>query len=293
MDGALFFSEFFEFLDFLRIEKGYSVHTVAAYGRDLRKLIASLEGQGLAGWSHVEPAAIETFLAELQGRAYQASSCGRALAAVKAFFRFLKREGMVPKDIGRCLQSPRPWQRIPDSLPVVDVLKLLAQPERGDWMGARDGAMLELLYATGMRVSELCELKLYDLSEGFVKVRGKGNKERMIPVGQHAMAAVDHYLTGFRSGEAEWLFVTQRGKRVSREAVWERVKFYAKKAGIQKRVTPHVLRHSFATHLLEGGADLRLIQELLGHEDIRTTDRYTHVAGPRLQALFDSFHPRK
>ena len=159
-------------------------------------------------------------------------------------------------------------------------------------MGARDAAILELLYATGMRVSELCDLKLCDLSDGSVKVRGKGNKERVIPVGRHAMTAVDHYLTAFRSGEAEWLFVTQQGERVSRELVWERVKFYAKKAGIENRVTPHVLRHSFATHLLEGGADLRLIQELLGHEDIRTTDRYTHVAGPRLQTLFDKFHPR-
>lgn len=217
------------------------------------------------------------------------------LVAIKVFFRFLKKEGLISVDLGCYFETPKIWQLIPEVLQIGEVDALLSQPKIDDRIGARDKAILELLYATGMRVSELCGLCIHDLSDTFVKVQGKGNKERIIPVGKKAIVAVDHYLVHYRGEVREEngpLFVTSGGKPIDRIMVWNRVKMYAKKAGIAKSISPHTLRHSFATHLLEGGADLRLIQDMLGHEDIGTTDRYTHVSGSRLRAAFKEFHPR-
>lgn len=219
----------------------------------------------------------------------------RMLVAIKVFFRFLKREKIISLDLGCYFETPKIWQLIPEVLQVEEVDLLLAQPKDDDRIGSRDKAILELLYATGMRVSELCGLCLNDLSDTFVKVRGKGKKERIIPVGKKAIAAVDHYLLHYRGEIREEngpLFVSAKGKRVDRITIWKQVKMYAKQAGIAKSISPHTLRHSFATHLLEGGADLRLIQDMLGHEDIGTTDRYTHVTGGRLRNAFKAFHPR-
>lgn len=282
-----------DFLDYLRIEKGYSPHTLSAYSGDVRQFLAFLTRAQKTRLEEVEARLIESFLQDLQALSYEVSSRCRILAAVKTFFRFLKREGYISKDVGRTFEAPRRWQLIPEALTFDEVVRLLEEPVPSDPLGARDLAILELLYATGMRVSELTSLKISDLSDGFVKVLGKGKKERLIPVGKRALQAVDHYLVEFRKDSPEpALFLSNKGLPMRREGVWERIQYYAKKAGIQKRVSPHVLRHSFATHLLERGADLRLIQEMLGHEDIRTTDRYTHVASERLQALFQSFHPR-
>jgi integrase/recombinase XerD len=217
------------------------------------------------------------------------------LIAIKVFFRFLKKEGVVTTDLACYFETPKIWQLIPEVLHTEEIDLLLAQPKRDDRIGTRDKAILELLYATGMRVSELCDLNLNDLSDTFVKVRGKGNKERVVPVGKKAIEAVDYYLIHFRGecvDENGPLFVSNTGKRIDRMTVWKQVKLYAKKAGITKEISPHTLRHSFATHLLERGADLRLIQDMLGHEDIATTDRYTHVTGERLKAAFNAFHPR-
>ncbi len=217
------------------------------------------------------------------------------LVSVKIFLRFLKREGLLSLDPSRYLETPKIWQLIPEVLEIEEVDALLMQPIREDPMGARDAAILELLYATGMRVSELCSLRLQDLSDSFVKVKGKGKKERLIPVGKQAIAAVDHYLMHFRKAQEETsapLFVSLRGKPIDRVTVWRQIRHYARLANISKSISPHTLRHSFATHLLEKGADLRLIQEMLGHEDIGTTDRYTHVTGGRLKAAFKMFHPR-
>lgn len=281
-----------DFLDFIRTEKGLSAHTIEAYGRDVR-LFASLLPE--KEWQKVRPEEILSFLSHLRDKAYASSSICRMLVAVKVFFRFLKKEGMISLDLGRYFETPKLWQLVPEVLSVEEVDRLLAAPEGGDRRGARDKAMLELLYATGMRVSELCGLRISDLSDAFVKVRGKGKKERMIPVGKRAIAAVDHYLIHFR-GEAREpqapLFVSARGGAMDRVTVWNRVKAYARAVGIGRPISPHTLRHSFATHLLENGADLRLIQEMLGHEDIGTTDRYTHVTGGRLKAAFRAFHPR-
>jgi len=281
-----------DFLDYIRSEKGLSPHTIEAYGRDIRSFADQL---AVKDWKQVTPESILSFLGFLKGKAYASSTICRALVAVKVFFRFLKKEGEITLDLGRYFDTPKLWQLIPEVLSTEEVDALLAQPKVDDCMGARDKAILELLYATGMRVSEACQLRINDLSDTFVKVKGKGKKERIIPVGKKAIEAVDYYLLHFRGEVKEEngpLFISPRGKPIDRVTIWNRVKAYAQSAGIGKSISPHTLRHSFATHLLDNGADLRLIQDMLGHEDIGTTDRYTHVTGNRLKAAFKAFHPR-
>jgi integrase/recombinase XerD len=281
-----------DFLDYIRSEKGLSPHTIEAYGRDIQSFADSL---AIQDWKQVTPEHILGFLSRLKSKNYASSSICRMLVAVKVFFRFMKKEGEISLDLGRYFETPKLWQLIPEVLSAEEVDALLAQPKTEDCIGARDKAIFELLYATGMRVSELCSLRITDLSDTFVKVKGKGKKERIIPVGKKAIEAVDHYLLHFR-GEAkednEPLFISPRGRPIDRITVYNRLKAYARSAGIAKSISPHTLRHSFATHLLENGADLRLIQDMLGHEDIGTTDRYTHVTGNRLKAAFKAFHPR-
>ena len=281
-----------EFLDFIRTEKGLSRNTIEAYGRDLRLFAQSVP---LSHVNAIAPETIIAFLSKLTERGYAGSSISRMLIALKVFFRFLKREGKIAADLGCYFETPKIWQFIPQVLTCEEIEELLKQPKGDDAISARDRAILELLYATGMRVSELCNLKICDLHDTFVKVQGKGKKERVIPVGKKAIEAVDWYLTQFRceaKEENEPLFTTLKGKPISRITVWKQVKHYAQAAHIEKVISPHTLRHSFATHLLENGADLRLIQEMLGHEDIGTTDRYTHIADQRLRAAFHRFHPR-
>jgi len=281
-----------DFLNFLKAEKGLSLNTIDAYKRDIVSFAAFM---GNPAWDAVCSKDILGFLKLLQEKKFASSSICRMLVAIKVFFRFLKKEGAISSDLGCFFETPKIWQLVPEVLQIEEVDLLLAEPSMDDPSGARDRAILELIYATGMRVSELCSLCINDLSDTFVKVRGKGKKERIIPVGKKAIEAVDHYLTNYRGEVKEEngpLFVSSRGRRIDRMMVWKRVKFYAKKAGILKRVSPHTLRHSFATHLLERGADLRLIQDMLGHEDIGTTDLYTHVTSNRLRQAFNSFHPR-
>ncbi len=281
-----------DFLDYIRTEKGLSPHTIEAYTRDIRAFGNSLQEKD---WKSADSAAMVRFLEELKGRGYALSSICRSLVAIKVFFRFLKKEGAVPIDIGQSFDTPKIWQLIPEVLTVEEVDILLQAPRPDDFVGARDLAILELLYATGMRVSELCSLKICDVGDGWVKVHGKGRKSRIIPVGKKALSAIDLYLVNFRTeadSENGALFVSTKGKPIDRVAVWRQLKGYVKEAGIAKNVSPHTLRHSFATHLLAGGADLRLIQDMLGHEDISTTDRYTHVSNERLKSAFKAFHPR-
>lgn len=281
-----------DFLDYIRSEKGLSAHTVEAYGRDIAVFGEFLQGKS---WKEVTSETILSFLSYLHSRSYASSTVCRMLISVKVFFRFLKKEGEISIDLGRYFDTPKIWQLVPEVLSVEEVDLLLKAPNRQERLGSRDAAILELLYATGMRVSELCQLTLSQLHDTFVKVEGKGKKERVIPVGRRATEAIDHYLLHFRgkiTEKNEPLFTSQKGGRISRIVVWSRIKVYAKQAGIQKEISPHTLRHSFATHLLEHGADLRLIQDMLGHEDIGTTDRYTHVTGSRLKSAFSTFHPR-
>ncbi len=212
--------------------------------------------------------------------------------AIKSFFRFLKQEGHFQGE-PLFLETPKVWQLIPEVLSEKEVEALLEAPKADSFLGARDKAILEVLYATGIRVSECCNLKIEDVEDSFIKVFGKGKKERIVPIGEKAIQAIDQYLAyldGSKPSEA--LFVCKKGKKLKRETLFLRVKFYAKKAGITKNVSPHVLRHCFATHLLENGADLRLIQEMLGHESISTTDRYTQVSQNVLQNSFKKFHPK-
>ena len=277
----------FDFLDYLRSERGLSEHTVEAYGRDIQLFLQQTQT--------LNSDSIYLFLDYLKQKNYASSSMCRMLVAVKVFIRFLKREGVLETDFARGFETPKIWKLIPDVSTVEEVDALLSRPASEDAIGSRDRAILELLYATGMRVSELCSLKICDINDASVKVCGKGRKERMIPVGKKALDALDHYLLHFRGEAPERnapLFLSTRGKPIDRITVWERVRHYAKAAGIIKSISPHTLRHSFATHLLENGADLRIIQEMLGHEDIGTTDRYTHVANSRIKNSFARFHPR-
>lgn len=280
-------NEIRDFLVYLGSEKGLSPRTLEAYGRDL---------EGLRGFlKELEPTsdAIVSYFEHLKGRGAASSSLCRALVAIKVFFRFLKRENRIEHHPALFLESPKMWQLIPEVMTQEEVARFLAAPGRDDFMGARDRALFHLMYASGLRVSEVCQLNIGDVSDDFVRVKGKGGKERIVPVATVAIQELDHFLARFRTQGDGAIFTTTRGNRMSRVGVWERVKFYAKQAGITKTISPHTLRHSFATHLLENGADLRVIQELLGHANIGTTDRYTHISHKHLHDAFEKFHPKK
>ncbi len=285
-----------EFITYLKSEKGASPHTVEAYARDTSAFVCFLEEQAVADCRAVTRDHVIHYLSDLKSQDYASSSICRALIAIKVLFRFLKREDYLDVNITLTLDSPKLWQLIPEVLSGLEVEKLLAQPDPSTEMGARDKAILEVLYACGLRVSELCGLNIYDVDDDYVKVMGKGRKERVVPIGRHALAAIDDYLHKHRhrydSDKEKALFVTSRGRRISRLMVWERVKVYGAAAGITKEISPHTLRHSFATHLLDNGAELRIIQEMLGHASISSTDRYTHVSQQRLAEAFTACHPR-
>jgi integrase/recombinase XerD len=281
------------FLLYIGSEKGFSLHTVAAYRSDFHHLSRSLQEQGVSDVKRVERDHLYRAIAELQQAGYASASVMRFLMAVKGLFRFLKREGWIVDNCALYLQGPALWQLIPEVLSVAEMERLLEQPDTTTFAGARDRAVMELMYSSGLRVSEVCQLSISDVDETFVRVIGKGRKERVIPVGRRAIEAIDHYLATFRDGSREEaLFVTSRGKRIDRVAIWRQVKEYAKSAGVERPISPHTFRHSFATHLLDNGADLRVIQEMLGHACIATTDRYTHVSQRRLQEAFNRHHPR-
>ncbi len=281
--------EIADFLAYLGSEKGLSPHTLAAYGRDLRSYAKYSQGKQT---EEVIADQIIEYFQTLKNKGIASSSLCRALVAIKVFFRFLKREKIISNNPTVFLESPKMWQLIPEVLTIEEVGQFLEMPAVETAIGARDKAIFMVMYASGLRVSELCGLNLGDVSDDQVRVRGKGNKERVIPIASAAVAAVDFYLTQFRTEGDGPLFLSSRGKRMDRVAVWQRVKFYGKKAGISKEISPHTLRHSFATHLLENGADLRVIQEMLGHSNIATTDRYTHVSRKHLHEAFEKFHPK-
>lgn len=281
--------EIADFLAYLGSEKGLSPHTLAAYGRDLLSYAKFSGGKKPEEMSTEQ---IIDYFQTLKNKGVASSTLCRALVAIKVFFRFLKREKIISHNPTLFLESPKMWQLIPEVLTVEEVSRLLMMPDSQTAIGVRDKAIFMVMYASGLRVSELCGLNLGDVSDDQVRVRGKGSKERVIPIAPAAVAAVDDYLTRFRTQGDGPLFLSSHGKRMDRVALWERVKFYGKKAGIQKVISPHTLRHSFATHLLENGADLRVIQEMLGHSNIATTDRYTHVSKKHLHEAFERFHPK-
>ena len=280
------------FLSFLQVERGLSKNTLEAYRRDIEKFLSFLKEKGFCSFKEIIQENIFEYLSYLKAKNYASSSLCRFFIVIKVFFRFLKREDFIKIDISKCFELPKIWQLIPNVMSEKEIEKLLNMPDDRSFIGARDKAFLELLYATGLRVTEACNLKIADVDDLFVKVLGKGKKERIVPIGSEAISAIDHYLKNFRKDKEKYLFISRGGKNFDRITAWQRIKFYAKKAEIRKEISPHTLRHSFATHLLEHGADLRLIQEMLGHEDIATTDRYTHISQSHLKKAFEKFHPR-
>lgn len=285
-------NEIDDFLAYIASEKGLALATVEAYRRDLEAFAAFQSAHGISSAPEVNAQHVIVYLSKLKSEDYASASIHRALIAIKVFFRFLTREGVVPTNPALYLEGPKLWQLIPEVLTCEEVEALLRQPDTSTMKGARDKAILEILYASGLRVSELCSLDLHSVEDTTVRVMGKGSKERIVPIGEEAIRAVDRYL-GFRDGsEEKALFVMGSGKRIDRFFVWKMIKAYAKEAGVMKDISPHTLRHSFATHLLDNGADLRIIQEMLGHATISSTERYTHVSRTRLQDAFESFHPR-
>lgn len=288
-----------EFLNFLSVERGLSPNTRAAYGTDLKKFAAYLEKEGVTELSQVTRKQITDFLMAEKGNNISSRSLGRRLVALKMFFRFLVKERLLQTDATITLDSPKLWKTLPGVMSIEEVEKLLQAPNLTDPLGIRDRAMLELLYASGLRVSELVGTKIQDvdLQVGFIRVMGKGSKERIVPLGGKAIEWIGKYIQKVRpklAGDAQspYLFLTDRRTRLSRQEFWYRLKRYAAAAKIKKEISPHTLRHSFATHLLSNGADLRIVQEMLGHADISTTQIYTHIDANRLKSIHKQFHPR-
>jgi integrase/recombinase XerD len=290
---------FEQFLDYLTLERGLSARTVAAYARDLDRWCREVRARGAAAPEDVTAAHLRAWVFSLKDAGLAASSIRRAQSALRTYYGFLLAEGVVESDPTERLESPALGRRLPECLTHEEVERLLEAPDPDLPLCWRDRAVLELLYATGIRVSELAGLPLraLDTDEGFVTVLGKGSKERLVPVGEPALRALGRYLRDVRPGldrgrGAGKVFLNVRGTPLSRMAVWTVVRTSARRAGIRRRVSPHTLRHTFATHLLEGGADLVAVQELLGHADISTTQIYTHVDREYLRDVHRRYHPR-
>ncbi|MFQ3224630.1 MAG: integrase/recombinase XerD [Lentimonas sp.] len=294
-----FFEPVESFLAWLELERGLSANTISAYARDLAQYAQFLKKQGVADWNAVDESALSAWTAHLSEAEYARSSQARKLSAIRMLARHLVREGLRKDDFTELVSAPKQSRKLPEVLTHDELKRLLEAPATNTPHGLRDRAILELFYSSGLRVSELCGILLQaiNLDDGYVRVFGKGSKERIAPIGRAAVAAVRDYLAGARphfvkAKTGSELFLSQQGRAISRKMVWVLIKQYAAKAGIQKSIKPHLLRHSFATHLLEGGADLRAIQEMLGHSDISTTQIYTSVQSARLADEHALYHPR-
>jgi integrase/recombinase XerD len=289
------------FLTHVRVEKGLSANTISAYGRDMLKFDAFAKKRKLVLKS-VSRDDLVDFLADLYRHKLESRTVARHLVTLRNFFRFAQVNELITDDPSLNLESPKIRRSLPGYLRLEEVEKLLAQPDEKTPIGLRDRSMLEVLYSSGLRVSELTGLRVMDLdrSSGCVRCVGKGDKERIVPVGKRAMALVDRYLRDARPkllakgqfGNSPILFLNRRGSRLSRVGVWKILSAYGRQAGLRVALTPHTLRHSFATHLLERGADLRSVQLMLGHSDISTTQIYTHVVEERLKQIYKAHHPR-
>jgi integrase/recombinase XerD len=287
------------YLNFCRIEKGLADNSLEAYSTDLSSFHTFLTASGETSAPAAGLDRLRQYLDHLYQTGLSPRSVARRLTTLRNFYGFLLREGVIEQDPTEHLRSPRQWQTLPKFLNLEEIEKILRTIDRSRPIGQRDAAMLELLFATGLRVSELCRVATGELDSGFgvLRVTGKGNKQRLVPVGKVAMRAIDTYVKEGRpailKGRASrYLFVTARGGPMTRQGFWKLLALAGRKAGIFRGITPHVLRHSFATHLLEGGADLRSVQAMLGHADISTTQIYTHVMRSRLRETVRRFHPR-
>jgi integrase/recombinase XerD len=289
-----------QFLSYLLVEKGLSNQTIEAYSLDLTAYLTFLHQEGIDDISQADMLYILKHLIRLRDAGLNARSRARHLVTLRGFYKFLTQENHLKKDPARTIDLPKTGLKLPEVISIEEVALLLKAPRLDNPRGLRDAAMLEILYAAGLRVSELLHLKLHDvnLEAGFVKVFGKGSKERLIPIGRHAQDMLRDYLHSARllllkQHTSHYVFVARAGKPMSRQGFWKRIKQYALKAGLNKRITPHTFRHSFASHLLEGGADLRAVQVMLGHVDISTTQIYTHVTRDHIKRIHDKLHPRK
>ena len=289
------------FLDYLVLDKGLSRNTRDAYLNDLKRFLFFLEERNIQDISACQTKDIQNLIVEMSEMGMASSSLARNISSIRMFFRYLLGEDLLENDVVTHIEIPKRDRRLPTVLEIMEVERILEQPDLGQSKGVRDKAMLEFLYATGVRVSELVNLNQSDLllEEGFARIFGKGGKERIVPVGDMAIECVQKYCQSVRSllskkrlgGDV--LFLSMRGRPLTRIAVWKILKAYVLKADIRKKISPHTLRHSFATHLLEGGADLRSVQEMLGHVDISTTQIYTHLDREYLKEVIQTFHPRE
>ena len=287
------------FLDHISLERGLSINTRKAYADDLGQFLSWLDQKGVSSLNMVTRKQILYHLMLLKSKGMSTNSISRHLVSIKVFFRFLQQEGLLNRNVTDTMDSPTLWKILPDTLSEKEVDQLLAAPDLRKPLGIRDRAILEVFYASGLRVSELAGLKIPDLhiEDGYLRVIGKGKKERVIPIAKNSSDLVIRYLEEIRplfceNPKMQHIFITQREKPLTRQRLWQIIKKYTKEAGIMKNVTPHTLRHSFASHLLQNGAPLRVIQEMLGHADIATTQVYTHVNPERLKSIHQQFHPR-
>jgi integrase/recombinase XerD len=288
------------FIQYLAVERGLAPNTLESYERDLTLFIHFLRENGVESPADLDRRHIAAYIGRLRKEGKASATISRSLVSIRNFCRFLVQERIIPRDPSQQMEMPRQEKKLPKVLAMHEVERLLDAPKADSPGGARDKAMLELLYATGIRVSELVSLKLEDvhLGLGYVRCIGKGSKERIIPLGRIAAQALDDYIRHWRhrllknGRRTDELFVNHLGTGMTRQGFWKIIKKYAAEAGIRKEITPHTLRHSFATHLLENGADLRAVQEMLGHADISTTQIYTHVTRKQMKEIYDRTHPR-
>lgn len=288
-----------QYINYLILEKGLSKNTIESYSRDISRYVEYLKQKRVKQILDADTPLILTYLISLRDGGLKARSTARHLVTLRGFYRYLVQEKIIKYDPARLIDLPKSGLKLPDVLSVSEIKLLLGTPDTQTPLGLRNAAMIELLYAAGLRVSELVNLKFLDINTeaGFVRVIGKGSKERIVPIGNYAKNIIDRYVKTARSlllkgGVSHYMFVARAGKPMTRQGFWKLLKQYALQAGIAKKITPHSFRHSFASHLLEGGADLRAVQVMLGHTDISTTQIYTHVAREHLKQMHEKYHPR-
>ncbi|MFI3730355.1 site-specific tyrosine recombinase XerD [Vagococcus fluvialis] len=291
-----------EYLHYLKIERGLSENTIQSYKRDLSQYFSFLDEKEISSWEQVDRYLVLDFLEFLRNEGKSSATIIRMVSSLRKFHQFLRQERMTDNDPMQHIDTPKKTQRLPKTLSIKEVEKIIESPDTNDALGIRDRAILEVMYATGLRVTELITLKLDDLhlSLGLLQTVGKGDKERIIPLGDVAIKWVNLYLEKSRpellaknkKDKTNILFLNYKGEGFARQGIWKNLKVYVTQAGIEKEVTPHTLRHSFATHLLENGADLRVVQELLGHADISTTQIYTHISKKRMADVYKTYFPR-
>lgn len=289
-----------EYIRYLQIERGLADNTIESYKRDLNQYLVYLEKNELRDWEKIDRYTILSFMQELKEMKKSSATVIRMVSSLRKFHQYLKQEQRSSVDPMLHIDTPKKAHHLPKVLSMTEVEKLIETPNTNEILGLRDRAILEVMYATGLRVTELTELKMDDLhlSLGLIQTIGKGDKERIIPIGDLAIKWIENYLKYSRnklekpSKRSPYLFLNHHGRKLTRQGIWKNLGALVKKAGIEKEVTPHTLRHSFATHLLENGADLRVVQELLGHSDISTTQIYTHITKQRMAKVYKTYHPR-